>query len=72
MHSSARSLFSSAGSEFDMHKWSLPTIRAEDIEICHYPDGKEHELGRGGFCKVHALVHAHPFTCAPCSHRSIP
>ncbi|BDA46937.1 probable mitogen-activated protein kinase kinase kinase 20 at C-terminar half [Coccomyxa sp. Obi] len=57
MHSSARSMMSSACPEFDMHKWSLPTIRAEDIEICRYPDGKPVELGRGGFCKVLKGLH---------------
>lgn len=58
LHSSARSLMDSACSEFDRHKWCLPTIRTEDVEICRYPDGKPVELGRGGFCKVQPHLHA--------------
>ncbi|CAL8471556.1 g11098 [Coccomyxa elongata] len=57
LHSSARSLMDSACSDFDRHKWCLPTIRTEDVEICRYPDGKPVELGRGGFCKVLKGLH---------------
>ena len=43
----------------DLQKWSLPTVRAEDIEICRRPDGSPIKLGRGGFCKVDPM----PCTC---------
>ncbi|CAL5224202.1 g6845 [Coccomyxa viridis] len=49
---------SSAGSSLkDLQKWSLPTVRAEDIEICRQPDGSPVKLGRGGFCKVLKGIH---------------
>ena len=41
-----------ASSLKDLQKWSLPTVRAEDIEICRRPDGSPFQLGRGGFCRV--------------------
>jgi hypothetical protein len=47
----------------DRHKWTLPMIRAADIEICRHPDGNPIELGRGGFCKASCLF----FACRPLS-----
>lgn len=49
---SRRSLGSTKKIYKDLQKWSLPTVRAEDIEVCRRLDGSPIELGRGGFCRV--------------------
>ena len=53
---------SGGGSFKDMQKWSVPSVCAEDIEVCRHADGAPVELGRGGFCRVSA--------CAPSPWRS--
>ena len=51
----------SPGSSFkDMQKWSLSSVRAEDMEVCKHPDGTPIELGRGGFCRVSRCRHFWP------------
>lgn len=49
---SRRSLKDALQSCKDLHKWTVPMITANDIEICRHPDGSPIELGRGGFCKA--------------------
>lgn len=44
----------------DMQKWSLSSVRAEDIEVCKHSDGTPIELGRGGFCRVSRCQHFWP------------
>ena len=56
----SRQASSSGGGSFkDMQKWSVPSVRAEDIEVCRQADGAPVELGRGGFCRVSARTHPH-------------
>ena len=56
----SRQASSSGGGSFkDMQKWTVPSVRAEDIEICRQADGAPVELGRGGFCRVSARTPPH-------------
>ena len=58
---SSRRSPNSPGSSFkDLQKWSLFTVRAEDIEVCKHPDGTPVELGRGGFCRVSSCQRVWP------------
>lgn len=51
----SRQTSSSGGGSFKgMQKWSVPSMFAEDIEVCRQANGAPVELGRGGFCRVSA------------------